>query len=98
LEILTLKISLFHHPHTAIRIRDDIEATIAEFGLKEKRLMAVSDSGANILAGLRLAKIPRIACVAHNIHLLIATDILKNLRFEAIAVLKIKLHFQKNSV
>jgi hypothetical protein len=45
LEVLTLKTSLFHHPHTAIRIRDDIEATIAEFGLKEKRLMAVSDLG-----------------------------------------------------
>jgi hypothetical protein len=67
LAVLTLKTTLFLHPHTAIRIRDDIEATIAEFGLKEKRLTAVTDSGANILAGLRLAKIPRIACVAHNI-------------------------------
>jgi hypothetical protein len=49
LVVLTLKTALFHHPHTAVRLKKDIEDNIAEFGLQDKKLMAVTDSDAKIL-------------------------------------------------
>lgn len=47
--VLTLKTALFQHPHTANRIRDDIELTITDFGLENKDLTAVTDNGSNIM-------------------------------------------------
>jgi hypothetical protein len=37
LVVLTLKTALFHHPHTAVRFKKDIEDNIAEYGLQDKK-------------------------------------------------------------
>lgn len=84
LKVFSLNTVLFQHPHTAIRIKQNISATLSEFNLKNKQIFMVSDSGSNIVVAARLAQIHRLPCLAHKIHLLIKKDILCNDEFTAI--------------
>lgn len=89
--VLSLKTEIFHHPHTALRISQSTAATLAEFNLTGKKILAVSDNGANVVAGLRLANIGRISCAAHNLHLFISTDIIEQQFFAPLATIIKKL-------
>lgn len=75
---VTLKTAIFEHPHTAVRIKDNIISTLEEFNLSKKEIIAVTDNGANIVAALRLAKIQRLSCISHCLHLFLTSDISKN--------------------
>lgn len=72
-----LKTEIFEHPHTALRINDNINEMLEEFGLKTKKIIAVTDNGSNIVAGLQKANIPRVSCCMHNLHLFLTVDIMK---------------------
>jgi hypothetical protein len=96
LRVVTLKTALFPRPHTADRIKENIAETLVEFHLEQKKFMAVTDNGSNIVAALKRAKIPRMPCVAHKLHLLIAHDIMQNPDFSVLQILvaKMKTIFQ----
>jgi hypothetical protein len=49
--------------------------TLTEFGLKKDRMSIVSDNGCNIVAACRVAKVERLPCTAHNLHLLLTADL-----------------------
>lgn len=91
ISVISLKTELFHHPHTGVRICQSIESTIQEFNLSGKKILAISDNGSNVVSGLRLANIERMSCAAHNLHLFISADIMKQKIFEPLAVLIKKL-------
>lgn len=72
-----LKTEIFEHPHTALRINDNINEMLEEFGLTTKKIIAVTDNGSNIVPGLQKANIPRVSCCMHNLHLFLTVDIMK---------------------
>lgn len=75
---LCLGIKQFPHPHEGPLIADAFNAIMAEFNLTNKIILAVTDSGSNIKLACRLLKLEREACLCHNLHLLVATDLIKN--------------------
>lgn len=83
--VLTLKTALFPHPHTARSIRDDFELTVNDFNLQNKKITAVTDSGSNIVAALKLAGVKRLPCAAHSLHLFLSKDILCNDQFDVLS-------------
>lgn len=87
MQVFTLKTEIFPHPHTGLRIGNNISQTLLDFGLNEKLVFAVSDNGANVVAGIRNAKLNRISCSAHNLHLFVSKDILKSENFAVILAL-----------
>lgn len=89
--VVTLKTEIFHHPHTALRLKENIEMTLKEFQLVNKTIVAVTDNGANIVAGLREANIKRIGCINHSLHLFLTADIFKNKRLSALSVIVTKM-------
>lgn len=89
---VTLKTAIFEHPHTAVRIKDNIFSTLEEFNLSTKEIIAVTDNGANIVTALRLAKIQRLSCISHCLHLFLTSDISKNpLLLNPLKIIRIKL-------
>lgn len=72
-----MKTELFKHPHTGARIKENIKNTLLEFGLQDKTVTAVTDNGSYVISGLRLAKIDRLPCTAHSLHLFLSKDIFK---------------------
>lgn len=91
MKTFTLKTEIFPHPHTGLKIGNNILSTLKEFGLNDRKVIAVSDNGANVVAGIRNAKIHRLPCSAHNLHLFISKDCLKSDNFSAITILVPKL-------
>jgi hypothetical protein len=81
---VTLKTVLFPRPHTADRIKHNIAGTLVEFQLEQKKFMAVTDNGSNIVAALKRAKVPKTPCVAHKLHLMITHDIMQNPDFSVL--------------
>lgn len=91
LGVVTLKTEFFPHPHTAQNIQKKILSTLEEFSLSEKKILAVTDNGSNIVSGLQIAGIKRISCMAHNIHLFITKDIFANPDFNVLVIIVDKL-------
>lgn len=91
MKTFTLKTEIFPHPHTGLRIGNNILRTLNQFGLEDRKVIDVSDNGANVKAGIEKAKIRRLACSAHNLHLFISKDIPKSDNFSAINILISKL-------
>jgi hypothetical protein len=81
LHCVTLKTAEFERPHTHQRIVNDMVETLTEFGLKKDRMTIVSDNGSNIVAACRVAKVERLPCTAHNLHLLLTADLDKQESF-----------------
>lgn len=96
MKMFALKTEIFPHPHTGLRIAHNILETLKDFGLESKDVFAVSDNGANVVAGIRQANIRRIACSAHNLHLFISNDILKSPLFSVTlaTIKKLKMIFK----
>jgi hypothetical protein len=91
LKLVTLKTEFFPRPHTMGRMKKSILDTLAEFNLQDKKIIAVTDSGSDVVAGCRLAGLKRFGCSCHALHLLVAYDILKKNQFQPINVLMLKL-------
>ncbi|XP_046811596.1 uncharacterized protein LOC124420998 [Lucilia cuprina] len=89
----------FAHPHTGSRIADCITSTVKSFNLESREIHAVSDGGANIIAGLRMSKMLRYECMAHSLHRFIVHDVLDNPEFNEIkaVVKKLKATYTKLS-
>lgn len=82
--VLTLKTCLLPHPHTAQKLIESIESTLEEYNLNEKKITCVTDNGSNIVKALRILKIHRLSCTAHNLHLFLTKDILGNSEFSVL--------------
>lgn len=91
MKTFTLKTEIFPHPHTGLKISKNILSTLKEFGLENRKVIAVSDNGANVIAGIRMAKIHRLPSAAHNLYLFISKECLKADNFSAITILISKL-------
>lgn len=85
--------------HTAVRIETHINEKLELFSLSHLTNISVKDNGANVIAasrnmamktGIQRNDIDDYTCYAHNIHLLLMKDILKNPRFVDLAALILK--------
>lgn len=72
--------------HSTDRISTNIKETIDEFNLNSKCITAVSDNGANIVPGLKRAKITRMACTAHCFHFMLTVDIYNDPQFSLLKI------------
>lgn len=87
--------------HTAVRIEAHINEKLEFFSLSHHTNISVKDNGANVVAasrnmairtGIRKKDIDDYTCYAHNIHLLLMKDVLKDPRFAWLRdlILKVK--------
>lgn len=74
---LCLGIKKFPHPHTGEDIAKAYTELMRDFELQDKRFLSVTDSGGNLKKGCRLLKLEREACLCHNLHLLVAHDLIE---------------------
>lgn len=74
---LCLGIKRFPHPHEGQLIADPFNCIVNEFGLSDKNFVGVTDSGSNIKLACRLLNLEREPCLCHNLHLLVAYDLIK---------------------
>ncbi len=74
LHCLTLKTSVFPNDHTGENIKADMIATHADFNIDGKKIVYVTDQGANIVKACKLASVERFGCIAHGLHNLIVKD------------------------
>lgn len=88
---VNLRTNPVEHPHTAINLEKHFASKIEEFGLADFPKIAVKDSGANVKAcgrlmsekfGFKENEADDLDCVAHRLHLLITTDVLKQKKTE----------------
>lgn len=75
---VVLKTAHFPRPHTGERVKEDFEATLAEFNVLNKRLSVVTDGGSEMKKAAKLLKLYRFHCIGHILHLLIRVDLLQN--------------------
>ena len=73
-EKILLRCPELPHPQTGAAIKDMLEKTLKEFNIDKKKIVGVTDNGANIKSAFRLMKVDRMSCVGHNMHLLLQTD------------------------
>ena len=78
LQSLTLRTALFDISHTGEHVKNAMDITAAKFGLVNKKIVYVTDNGANIVKACRLAKVERAGCIAHALHNLITHDGIAN--------------------
>lgn len=87
LHAINLGTDLMERPHTAVRIEKHINEKLAFYDLDKKINVSVKDNGANVMAcarnmtaktGLTRAEFDDYECFAHNIHLLLMKDVLKD--------------------
>lgn len=75
---MCLKIAHFPHPHTGELISEAFDRLTEEYNLRNKKFLAVTDNGKNLIKACRLLRMEREPCMCHNIHLLISVDLIKN--------------------
>lgn len=75
---LCLGLKRFPHPHTGQLLADAFNKVKAEFELVDKTFLAVTDSGGNVKLGCSILGMDREPCLCHNMHLLVAVDLLNN--------------------
>lgn len=87
LHCVNLGTEQFESPHTAVRIEEHINKKLEFYSLDHLVNISVKDNGANVVAasrnmalrtGLTRENIDDFTCYAHNIHLLLMTDLLKD--------------------
>lgn len=61
---------------TANQERDILEEAIVDFQITDKKFIAISDNGSDMMKLCRLKAMPRIGCLAHALHNLINADVL----------------------
>lgn len=86
-----LKTGSFSHPHTSKRIKEDFEATLAEFNVLNKTISVVTDGASSMIKASELLAVYRFNCVGHIIHLLFRKDLLTHANMESLRDLKKKL-------
>lgn len=95
----TLRTEAFSHPHNKRRIMDRITKTMTDFELSNKKIVAVSDNGSNIVAACNSSELisKRFSCAGHNLHLFITKDILGSEDFEVVneCITKLKRIYRK---
>ncbi|GFS11238.1 zinc finger BED domain-containing protein [Elysia marginata] len=64
--------------HTAVNIKDELEAVIHDWGLQEKVFAIVTDNASNMVAAVNLLKVRHFPCYAQTLNLVI-NDMLKEL-------------------
>ncbi|GFR84459.1 zinc finger BED domain-containing protein 4 [Elysia marginata] len=64
--------------HTAVNIKDELEAVIHDWGLQEKVFAIVTDNASNMVAAVNLLKVRHVPCYAHTLNLVV-NDTLKEL-------------------
>lgn len=74
---LCLGLKRFPHPHTGQLLADAFNKIKDEYKLNNKRIIAVTDSGGNVKLGCRILGLEREACQCHNLHLLVANDLIQ---------------------
>lgn len=88
-------------PHTAVRIEAHIDSVFTKHNLQDLLLVSVKDNGANVKAcaksmaarmGFKDGNADDFECFAHNLHLLIMKDVLKDPLHEdlRLAIAKVK--------
>lgn len=75
---ICLGIKRFPHPHTGQEIADAFNRVMEEFKLKDNKFLAVTDSGGNIKKACQILNLEREPCLCHNLHLLVAEDLIKH--------------------
>ena len=73
-QIINLRTSEFPHPHTAKSVKNKVFKILEAFEINPKKVMAVTDNGANILSAFKTIGIRRFSCIGHNMHLLLKAD------------------------
>lgn len=73
---LCLGLKRFPHPHTGQLLADAFNKIKEEFELNDKTILAVTDSGGNIKLGCHILGLEREPCMCHNLHLLVANDLI----------------------
>lgn len=86
-----LKTSMFEHPHTAERIRDNFESMMQEYKIAEKNIVCITDGGTNVKKCVELLNLKRFGCIAHSANRLIQHDLMKNDDVKPISDLIVKL-------
>ncbi|XP_055306784.1 uncharacterized protein LOC129571046 [Sitodiplosis mosellana] len=72
-----LKTAMFEHPHTSIRIEENFNAMMDEYGLRDKEIIAVVDGAANVNRTVNDMGFVKIKCIAHSINRLIQFDLIQ---------------------
>lgn len=88
---VVLKTAAFPHPHTAERIKDDFELTLAEFNVLDKKVSVVTDGARAMKKAAKLLNVFRSYCVGHIVHLLVRVDLLKHDRMQPLRELRSKM-------
>lgn len=88
---VVLKTASFAHPHTAERLKEDFEHTMAEFNILNKRISVVTDGAAAMKKAAKLLNVYRFYCIGHIIHLLVRKDLLTHDKMQKVRDLRTKL-------
>lgn len=84
---ILLDVKYLSYPHTAERIKDQINHLISEWNLTNKVVAIATDNGSNMVKAVRLIDgVIRIPCTAHTLQLIIG----KGLELATVLVLRAK--------
>lgn len=86
-----LEVAKFEHPHTGKRIVENFKSLLCEFKLAAKKMTVVTDGESAMEKACKDLKLHRLHCIAHRIHLLLCTDLLKHTNSKRLEPLFIKL-------
>lgn len=78
IKTFVLKTAAFGQSTISENVKFDFETTLDEFQLTEKKITIVTDNGGNMIRACRLLNVMRMPCIAHCIHSLIMTYLLKH--------------------
>ncbi|KAJ6639275.1 E3 SUMO-protein ligase ZBED1, partial [Pseudolycoriella hygida] len=73
-----LKTEYFPHPHTGEEIAKAFEDVKSEFGLKDKKFRGCTDNGSNVKKASEILDFDWDSCLAHDLNLLVATNLLEH--------------------
>lgn len=91
MQSVCLKTAYFPHPHTGEEIAKSFQNVKQEFGLNNKIFRACTDNGSNVKNACEILDLDWHSCLAHDISLLVSTDLLKHDDMEDIRALKKKM-------
>ena len=77
LQSRVLKTAMFEHPHTSVRIIENFNNTISEYGMQGKQIISVVDGAANVNRSVDDMGYVKIKCIAHSINRLIQFDLMQ---------------------
>lgn len=88
---VVLKTAAFPHPHTAERMKEDFESTLAEFNVLDKKVSVVTDGARAMKKAAELLNVFRLYCVGHITHLLVRVDLLMHDQMQPLRDLRSKM-------